>query len=130
MTDFSPSLAAARGRLAVFPYAAAFTALPEDTQNHLLAAIGRTSPVDAVVEGMEALWARRPELNAEAQGLGADLAWQVLQGGFHGKAERADGIIRWLRADLGEIEADGLPEPPSIDSRFKPPAEVVDDGEA
>lgn len=124
MTDFSPSLAAARSRLAVFPYAAAFAALPEDTRGHLLAAIGRTSPVDAVVEGMEALWARRAELDAEARALGADLAHQVLQGGFHAKAERADAVLRWLRADLGEIAPDGLPEPPEVDRRFEPPATV------
>lgn len=122
MIETSPSIAGAAARLSAFPYTQAFAALPSATRDHLLAGIGAVSPVPGMVNGMEALWAVRDQLDAEGRALAVDLAYQVFAIGLKGKRDRADAMIRWLRADAGEIPAEGLPDAPAAEAKFLPPA--------
>jgi hypothetical protein len=117
---YSDSIISARQRLFAFTTSAAFAALPDRTKTFLTNALGEPSPVDGTVKALEALYAARDSLDADGQQVCADMAYQVLQGQFHGKGERAGQIVAAMQRDVGDVPADPDAVDPEPDGAFAP----------
>ena len=118
------TLAAAKSGLTMFLMTKGAT-LADPLREHLAAALASPSPVDMLVQSMEALYAARAELGAEGKTVIGSLAGFIMANGWHGinADDRGYRIVRAMRRDLGEAAPDGVtwPDPstdPAADTRF------------
>lgn len=89
----------------------------------LAAASAQMSPVAALVDGAEAIYAHRDGLAPELLGLGAGLAAFCNENGWHQvRDERGIGMVRALRRDAGDKSPSGAwpktADDPAVDRRF------------
>ena len=101
--------------------------LPADVADRMRAIAAEISPVTAIVDGAELIFARREDLDADQLRLGAGLISFATENGWHGLAAdgRGVGILRALRRDAGDEPVNGdWPDPaddPEIQPRFSKP---------
>ena len=107
-----------------------------DLAEALIAASEQMSPVVALVDGAEAIYAHRDGLPPELLALGAGLAAFCNENGWHQvKDERGIGMVRALRREAGDKSPSGswpkANKDPDADARFeKPAAELISAEEA
>lgn len=100
-------------------------AMPPEVAEKLAQVASEVSPVTAIVEAAELLFARRDELEPELLHLAAGLASFATEHGWHGLAsdERGTGLVRALRRGAGEEAPSGkwpdAPSDPAVMPRFE-----------
>lgn len=130
MVDTSKSIVQVKSDIAQYLFGPGGQSLSEFHRQKLADAVSKPSPVDAIVNSMEALQGAEANggLDDAGRALIADCAYQVVAGGFHGKEDRANDILRYHRHKLGELKtaapavdalAEFMPTPaPSEEDKF------------
>lgn len=96
--------------------------IPEGARYRFLEILNAASPVDAVVRGMESLYAGISEIDgfpvAEALTPLGVVATAVAHGQYWGKAVRAFEIAAWAAYQINPIEGVAPPAPLPVDPAF------------
>lgn len=118
------SITAAKSGLVAYLMASGAT-LDDTLQQRLTDAMACPSPVDMLVQSMEALYAAHTDLDDAGKALVAQLSGFIVANGWHGinQDDRGNRIIRAMLRELGEIPPLGVTWPevdddPAVDARF------------
>lgn len=90
-------------------------ALPAHTVDHLLASANHPSPVDRLVNSVEALYAAKGDLNKEGRDITGQMAQFVALNGFHGMQERGQRINQAMNRMGGYTAPAGTSWPDAAD---------------
>lgn len=85
--------------------------LPDETIEHLLESANHASPVDRLVNSLEALYAVKSELGKEGRDLCGQMAQFVAVNGFHGMQERGQRINEAMNREGGYSAPAGMEWP-------------------
>ncbi len=118
------NLTAAKSGLVAYLMASGPT-LNETLKRYLTDAVACPSPVDMLVQSMEALYAAHADLDATGKALVAQLSGFIVANGWHGinQDDRGNRIVRAMLRELGQTPPIGVTWPdgaddPVADTRF------------